>query len=58
MVSIARLANDRDGVADHRAHLRHKVGGLFEVEAIAPGVVLGDLLPTVVDRRRIPAPQL
>src|SRR5262249_44760101 len=57
MRGIARLANDRDCVADHRAHLRHEINGLFEIESVAPRVTVRHLLPAVVDRRRVPAAQ-
>src|SRR5262245_17524098 len=58
MLGIARFANDRYRVADHRAHLRHEIDGFFKVEAVARRVAFRHLLPAVVYRRRIPSAQL
>jgi len=58
MLPVARLADDRHGVADHRPHRRHEIASLLEIEAVFRGVVPGDLLPTVVDGGRVPALKL
>src|SRR5262245_940995 len=57
MLGIARFANDRYRVTDHRAHLRHEINGFFKVEAVAPRVAFRHLLPAVVTRGRIPSTQ-
>ncbi len=56
--ALARFDDDRDGVTDHRAHLRHEVPCFFHVESISRNIALGDLFPAVVDRRRIPTLEL
>ena len=55
---VARLDDQRDRVADHRPHLRHEVARLLDVDTFARVVMLRDLFPAVVDRRRIPAFEL
>src|SRR5262245_5491241 len=54
-VWIAGFDHDRDRVTNHRAHVRHEIAGLFQVEPIPGGVAVGDLFPPVVDGWRIPS---
>jgi len=58
MGGIARLNHDRDGLADHRTHLGHEIASFFEVERVSRGIMPGDLFPTIIDCRSIPAFQL
>ncbi len=58
MLRVARLDHQRHRIADHGALVRHKVVDLFQVEAVLADVMVGDLLPAVVDRRRVPSFQL
>ena len=57
VLPIAWLENHGDGISHHWAHLRHEVPGLLQVERFGGGITCGDLLPTVVDRRSVPALQ-
>ena len=58
VLRVARLDDHRDRVANHRPHLRHEVARLLEIDAVARAVVFGELLPAVVDGRRVPALEL
>ena len=55
---VAELDDEGGGVANHRAHLRHEIGGDLEVEGVGRGVVGGDLLPAVVNGGGVPALEL
>ena len=56
--ALTGLDHDGGGVANHGAHLRHKVPCFLEIEGVARGVGLCDLFPAIVDRWGIPALEL
>jgi hypothetical protein len=57
MLAISRLNHDRNGAAHHRAGMRHEVGTRLQIEAVAGRILTGDLLPSVINCRSIPAAQ-
>ncbi len=58
MRSVTRLDNHRDGVSNHRSHLRHEVACLFEIEAVGSRITSRNLLPSVIDGGRVPTFEL
>ena len=58
MLNFAGLNYDCHRVPNHRPNLRHEISGGLQVKRVGSRVVSGDLLPAVVEGRRIPALEL